>query len=81
MMDRISNIAPVLRAAEKSETLQAKEDMYTGSLRYQIPNNEWDIAIETDIQGSYFLIEEFAMIIDGKRYDLLSLHVSNQEEL
>ena len=42
---------------------------------------EWDIAIETNIQGSYFLIEDLTMVLDGKKYDLLSLHLSDQEEL
>ena len=74
MIDRISDIAPVLRVSDKTVELKAVEDMFSGSLRYQIPNQEWDIAIETNVQGSYFIIEKIIMTVEDQTYDLLSLH-------
>ena len=78
MIDRVSDIAPVLRASDKTVELKVVEDMFAGSLRYQIPNQEWDIAIETNVQGSYFIIEKIIMTVEDQTYDLLSLHSSGK---
>ena len=78
MIDRVSDIAPVLRASDTTVELKAVEDMFAGSLRYQIPNQDWDISIETNVQGSYFIIEKVIMTVEDQTYDLLSLHSSGK---
>ena len=74
MIYSIPDKAPILRVSEKSVELQLKDDIFSGSLRYQIPNNEWNIVIESNIQGSYFVVEKIIMTVEDKTYDLLSLH-------
>ena len=80
MIYSIPDKAPILRVSEKSAELQLKDDTdtFSGSLRYQIPKNEWDIGIETNVQGSYFVVEKIMMTVEDKTYDLLSLHSSSK---
>ena len=78
MMYQVPDKVPMLRVSEKSAELQLKDDTFSGSLRYQIPKSEWDIAIETNIQGSYFVVEKIIMTVEDKTYDLLSLQSESQ---
>ena len=47
------------------------DDVFEGSLEYTVPDSDWNVSVETQIQGSYFLIETFEMNIEDQKFNLL----------
>ncbi len=71
MIDRISEVSPRIQVSDQEMLLQVTDDVFEGSLKYTIPSSDWNISIESKIQGSYFLIENVDLTIENQKFNLL----------